>query len=160
MSVDKETKVNKKLHAGILVVVIAIASFIGLNTGNDSLLDFDSARENDDPFAPFRSDNLHKEKESEIKEAFHEYMNYNFYQFHKTSWFDSVSATSAVINEYGTAFVIQSKGTEYDKHAENYLGSAGFFFNDKTLEGKYKVDRLILVNQEFETIKEIDIIKW
>jgi len=158
--VDKETKVNRKLHAGILVVVIAIASFIGLNMGNDSLLDFNNTQENNDPYVQFRSDNLHIERESAIKEAFHEYMNYNFQQFYKTSWFDSVSATSTIINEFGTLFLIQSKGKEYDEQAKNYLGSAGYFFNDKTLDQKYRIDRLILVNQEYEVLKELGIVKW
>lgn len=160
MSVDKEKKVNKKLHASILIVVIAIASFVGLNMDNDLSFDPNVKTEVNDPLALFRSDDQHKESETAIKTVFDEYMNYNFHQFGKTTWFDSVSATGAIINEYGVTFVIQSKGSQYDKQAENFLSAANYFFSDKTLESKYKIDRLILASQDFKIIKELDVIKW
>jgi len=84
----------------------------------------------------------------------------NFGSVFETTWYDSVSGSSATINESGRVFVVQSKGDSFDSKAYNYRSGILYYFNDKTLDSRYKVDKVILISEDFGILKESKIIKW
>ncbi len=84
----------------------------------------------------------------------------NFGSVFETTWYDSVSGSSASINESGRVFVVQSKGDSFDAEANNYMDGILSYFNNKTFDSWYKVDKVILISEDFEILKESKIIKW
>lgn len=160
------------LNSGIVLLVVIAGIVIGLKMNDTSASSFFSAEDTEststtekkvekvDPLEPLRSDEKHVKQEKVIKNAFDEYMNLNFYKYYKTSWWDSVSAGGAVINKYGRTFILQSSSDVYNSKTQNYLIAASAYFNDKTLESEYQVDRLVLVDSKFSIMDERKIIKW
>lgn len=149
---------KKGINIWALLIVIVAAIVIGLNINNP--LKISSTNSEKDPYEKLRSDNQNVEQEDAIKKALDSYMSENFYRYAKTSWFDSVSATDAVINKYGKTFIIQSKGEQYNQQAEEFYSAAVGFFNAKTTEPQYLVDYVILIDKDFNTLRETETINW
>ena len=144
----------------LIVIVAGIVVGLGINSTNLSKLASNDVTKVIDPYERFRSNNEYPEQEEVIKNALDSYMYRNFSQYYQTSWFDSVSATDAVINDYGNTFIIQSKSNEDNMRAEKFYGAALGFFNAKTTEAQYLVDRVILIDQDFNILKEMETVKW
>jgi hypothetical protein len=137
---------------GIVVGNMMTNAKIGISSNTQSKI------EKSDPYKELRSDGKHTEEENMIKSVVDKYMFENFGSIFKTTWFDSISGSDAIINKYGRVFIVQSKGEE-DK-AINYLGGLLSFFNDKTIDEKYHVGKVVLVDKDFKTIDQVDTIKW
>ncbi|WP_440833425.1 hypothetical protein [Paenibacillus sp. 22594] len=150
-------KVSTKVVIGVFVVVLGILVGSGLN-GVGTLNEDQQTTAKKDPFKELRSDGKHTDQEKIIKDKVDKYMYENFGGTFKTTWFDSVSASGAVINEYGKVFIVVSKRD--DKKAINYVGGLLSFFNDKTIDKDYKVAKIVLVDEEYKVIKQVNTIEW
>jgi flagellar biosynthesis GTPase FlhF len=95
-----------------------------------------------------------------IKDALDLYMYENFKYYYETSWYSSVSATGCVIHENEKVFILQSKGNSYNDQAEQFLSATLGFFNSKTTEAQFLVDKVILVDNQKNIIKEVETNKW
>lgn len=155
-------KSKKGINLWILIIVIGLGVYIGTTDNNNSKTSPNSvgSKESSDPYEYLRSDKKHTLEEDVIKKAADKYMIENFGSVIKTSWFDSIKGTRAVINKTNKTFIIQSKGESYDVNAEKFMSATLGFFNDKTLELNYRVDRVTLVDRNYNIIKEAEIIKW
>ncbi|MDF1508787.1 hypothetical protein PZE06_11440 [Robertmurraya sp. DFI.2.37] len=146
---------KREINIWMLLIVIVAGVIIGVNANNPSKISSTTSDtlENKN-YEKLNSDNQHVQQEEAIKKALDMYMSENFYRYHKTTWFDSVSGTDAVINEYGKTFIIQSKGKEYEQEAEKFYSAVLGFFNAKTTDPKYLVDNVILIDQDFNILRE------
>lgn len=138
------------------MLVIAIAVFISMKFTSDPSVENHFVSASKDPFEKYRSDELHPEKEALIKDAFDSHMSYTYYELSQTQWFDSIAATGPAINKYGTTFILQSKSEMDDEKAKKFFEAGALFFADQTLDSRYKIDKLLLVNQNFKILKERD----
>lgn len=153
---------KKEINIWILSFVIVAAVVIGLNINNSSNTSY-TPKDNTteiDPYERFRSNNQHVDQENAIKKELDNYMGRNFYQYYETTWFDSVSSTGAVINDYGKTFIIQSKGDSFHEKARMFFNATLGFFNAKTTEAQYLVDKVILIDQDFNVLEETETISW
>ncbi|MBO0587105.1 hypothetical protein [Sporosarcina sp. E16_8] len=151
----------KKRHHALIIVIITIAAiYLSTNSFESSTFFANDTIYTRDPYSELRSDGSQPNLEAFIKKEVDQYMYLNFGSVFETTWYDSISGSSATINESGRVFVVQSKGESFDGKAHNYMGGILSYFNDKTLDSKYKVDKVILVSEDFEILKESKIIKW
>lgn len=152
---------KKSFQVILIVLVIILGIVVGnmmTNTKIESSINPQSKIEKSDPYKELQSDGKHTKEESVLKAVVDKYMFENFGSIFKTKWFDSISASSTVINEYGRVFVVQSKGD--DNKAIDYVGGLLSFFNDKTIDKNYHVGKVVLVDKEFKIIHQVDTIKW
>ncbi|MEK4294053.1 hypothetical protein [Paenibacillus sp. FSL R5-0914] len=153
-------KGSTKVVIGVIVVVLGILVGSGMNGVATPNVDQQTTAKKD-PFKELRSDGKHTEREKLIKDKVDKYMYENFGGTFKTTWFDSISASGAVINEYGKFFIVVSKGE--DEKAIDYVSGLLSFFNDKTIDKDYKVAKVILVDEEYKVykvIKQVNTIEW
>lgn len=151
---------KKGLNGLIIVIIIISGIFFGINLDNTNYEKVNTDSTSNDPYKELRSDAKHKIEEENIKKVVDKYMFDNFGNVFKTTWYDSISASSAVINEYGTYFVIQSKSDSHNEKAKEYIKGLLGFFNSKTTDSEYLVDKVILVDQENNIIYKKDTFKW
>ena len=145
----------------IIVLVILIGIIVGFLMKENGQTSTNISREtsiNNDPYKELRSDGKYTDEENTIKTTVDKYMFENFGSIFKTTWFDSVSASGAVINEYGRFFVVQSDGDI--EEAKKFVEGLLHFFNDKTINKEYHVDKVLIINSQNVIIYEVNTIKW
>ncbi|AVK86010.1 hypothetical protein C3943_22190 [Lysinibacillus sp. B2A1] len=154
---------KKSYHILIFLGVVMLAFYV-VNDNEKFEITVDQSNTQymvkDDPYKGLISDNTQTDLENIIKKEADKFMIENFGSYTKTTWFDSVAATSASINKNGKYFLVQSKGDEYNPQAKQFLQGLLMYFNAKTLDKSYKVDKVILVDQDFKVLFESEIIKW
>jgi hypothetical protein len=152
---------KKGLNAGVLIIIIIAGIYVGLNINETGInVVSNEAQETSDPYKELRSDEKHTKEEDFIKKEVDEHMHFNFAKYGKTSWYDSISSSSAVINEGGRFFVVQIKSNADEEKAKEYVGGLLSFFNAKTTDPKFLVDKVIVVDKEFNIVYEKETIKW
>jgi 23S rRNA G2069 N7-methylase RlmK/C1962 C5-methylase RlmI len=151
---------KKGLNGFITVIVIIAGIYIGINLDKTNYENVITDSISTDPYKELRSDGKHQSEEENIKRIVDKYMYDNFGSVFKTSWYDSISASGAVINQYGKYFVIQSKSDSHNDKAKEYIKGLLSFFNSKTTDPEYLVDKVILVDQGNNIIYEKDTFKW
>ncbi|MGY4796029.1 hypothetical protein ACVNNN_13585 [Lysinibacillus fusiformis] len=154
---------KKSYHLLIFIGVVMLALYVVNNSEiTETIANKNSTQYivNEDPYKDFRSDNTQTDLENIIKNEADKFMIENFGSYTKTTWFDSVSATSTSINKNGKYFLVQSKDTEHNSQAKQFVQGLMMYFNSKTLDKSYKVDKVILVDQDFNILFEFEIIKW
>ncbi|WP_160037200.1 hypothetical protein [Paenibacillus sp. An7] len=147
-----------KVIIGVLVVIIGI--LIGSIVNGVGTLNLNMNQQitvKNDPFKELRSNGKHTKEEKLIKDKVDNYMYENFGGVFNTTWYDSILASGAVINEYGKLFLVVSKGD--DEKAINYVRGLLSFFNDKTIDEVYQVTKVVLVDKEYNLIKQVETIK-
>jgi hypothetical protein len=152
---------KKGLNFWIVIIVIIAGIYAGLQINKTGIMLVSSETEDtQDPYKELRSDEKHSKEEDIIKKVADEHMYFNFAKFGKTSWYDSISSSSAVFNESGRFFVVQMRSNADKEKAKEYVGGLLSFFNAKTTDSKYLVDKIIVVDKEFNIVYEKETIKW
>lgn len=152
-------KQNRQL--GIIVLVIVMGVIVGISLQGDKITSQNTSQVTSisyDPYKELRSNGKHTDEEKRIKDTVDKYMFENFGSIFKTTWYDSVSASGAVINDYGKFFIVQSSGEE--EKAKKFVGGVLTFFNSRTTTEEYRVDKVFLLNKNGEVIYQVDTIIW
>jgi len=151
---------KKSVNFGIILLVIVAGIVFGSKLNDSNVKGANTTQqtiETKDPYKELRSDGKHIEDEDAIKRTVDKYMFENFGNTFKTTWYDSISASSAVINEYGRLYIVQSKGDH--AKAKKYVSGLLGFFNSKTTNVKYRVGKVVLVDKEYKIIYQVDTLK-
>lgn len=152
-------KQNRQL--GIIVLVIVMGVIVGNSLQGDKITSQNTSQGTSisyDPYKELRSNGKHTDEEKRIKDTVDKYMFENFGSVFKTTWYDSVFASGAVINDYGKFFIVQS--SEEEDKAKKFVGGVLTFFNSRTTTEKYRVDKVFLLNKNGEVIYQVDTIIW
>ncbi|MCM0626515.1 hypothetical protein M5J14_18630 [Lysinibacillus sp. OL1_EC] len=150
---------KKSNHIFILIGVVLLALFF-VNDKNLNLQSSGQVIQQDDPFSEFRSDGTQTDLETIIKKETDQFMYENYGSVFKTTWYDSISASSTMINKHGKYFVVQSKSSEHNAQAKQYAQGLLSYFNMKTLDKSYKVDSVLLIDQDYNILFKSEIVKW
>lgn len=147
---------KKIYHVIILICVVGVAVLFINNQESDNTKEVNNSSQSD-PYKGLRSDGTQEDLEKIIKNEALEFMNFNYAE---TTWFNSISAASTVINSHGKFFIVQSKSENLNPKAKPFVQGLLSYFNAKTLDKSYKVDKVILVDQEHNILFETEIVDW
>lgn len=147
---------SKGLNKGIVLILIIVGAYIGLNINNTSTT---GSEEESPTTVNIKPTDSQKKEAEEIKKAADEFMFFNYAKFGKTSWFDSIKSSGAKITDNERLFIVKFTDDSQFENAKKFVGSLNMFFSDKT-NTTHNVDKIVLIDKNGGQVYEMETIDW